>query len=509
MFSSQKEQVVLNLSFLNEILYYTTHASSMEQFAIKIVDSVSKYVGLSTVYVIDKNTATINIKYSTMKDMPETLEIQNYDKFIYTLTQKGSSDLNIKQMELSDEVYDCLSLDRRFSIFPLVAIDVQSPIGIMVIDANIDEVEISKLQVLSMALILIANSISYSFFMRENIRVSSYAIETILKIMRLCSPSTYERYLRVKRYSLELAKLLSLPRQDVRRLHLLALLYCIGNIDVSCDILNNEGLIDKELKTIKRHIQKGYHLLQDIASVNNSMINMLNSRGKCDNKIVQVLLVANTIDNSSCGYDAECIKGELEKESDKYSEDVLEAVFEFIDSDRFSVIRKNFEKNKGIDNAVGFVDKIKENIQHLQSENSSLKAQLEEYKVKIEETEKQLNEISKTNQSKNSEKYRKIIDVIFNTLHPMSVVFVQIENNSLNLVRVKGTPINLEYSIQLLSNKKVFQSLSSKTVYISHKLIAFPLFEDEAVCVFLSKDSAADDDIIKNVERDIENIVNT
>ncbi len=525
--SSQKEQNIASLSFLNEIIYYTTRTDDTHTFIKKIVDVISKYLGNSAIYLL-KNKALYK-KYSTLNKLPDIMEPGNYDEFIDILLKKSSRELNIKQSEAYQDIKQYVAFHKKLSVLPLSVKNAKQPIGILIIDVDLNEVELTKLQALNTAMVLISNSISYSLLIKSDKSIERKVLKLILKIMMFDDLSTYRHSLRVEKYSLELAKLLSLPKDKIKRLRLSALLHDLGKITIPYHILHKEEKLTKdEFEIIKQHTVVGYRLLKDIHFFKESLPDILSHHEKIDgsgypNKIktldlvTQILAVADIIDAiaSTRSYKDDKIYSyitkELENLKGKYDDNVIETAIKFINSNRFLSLKKRFKvleakKTQSISTSIG---SLQEKIHQLKAENQNLSKQLRVYKNLLEKSQKTIEEITlKTKTvSKDSEIYKAIIKNIFESIKPVSIVFVKLQNDTLNIVRVKGEPMNLENSIQLLSNKKLFSAISTNEIFISRKMAVFPLFEKEAACAFLSKDSVADEEIVKNLSISLKKIV--
>ncbi len=523
--SSQKEQNIVSLSFLNEIIYYTTRTDDTDTFIKKIVDVISKYLGNSAIYLL-KNKA-LHKKYSTLNKLPDVMEVGNYDEFIEILLKKSSRELNIKQAEAFQDIKPYVAFHKKLSVLPLGVKNKSQTIGILMIDVDLNEIELTKLQALNTAMVLISNSIIYSSLIKSDRSIERKVLKLILKIMMFDDLPTYRHALRVEKYSLELAKLLSLPKDKIKRLRLSSLLHDLGKITIPYQLLHKEGkLTEKEFEIIKQHTVVGYRLLKDIHFFKDSLSDILNHHEKLDgsgypNKIktldtvTQILAVADIIDAiaSTRSYKDDKIHSYITKEIEnlkgKYDNNIIEAAINFINSNRFLSLKKRLKmlEVKKTDPASTSVGSLQEKIHQLKAENQNLSKQVELYKKLLEKSQKTIEEMTQKTASTDSEIYKAIIKNIFDSIKPVSIVFIKLQKDTLNIVRVKGEPINLENSIQLLSNKKLFSAISSNEIFISRKMVVFPLFEKEAACAFLSKDSLTDEEIIKNLSLSLKKIV--
>ncbi len=525
--SSQKEQNIVSLSFLNEIIYYTTRTDDTDTFIKKIVDVISKYLGNSAIYLL-KNKA-LHKKYSTLNKLPDVMEVGNYDEFIEILLKKSSRELNIKQAEAYQDVKPYVTFHKKLSVLPLSIKNENQPIGILMIDVDLNEIELTKLQALNTAMVLISNSIIYSSLIKSDRSIERKVLKLILKIMMFDDLPTYRHALRVEKYSLELAKLLSLPKDKIKRLRLSSLLHDLGKITIPYHILHKEEkLTEDEFEIIKQHTVIGYRLLKDLYFFKESLSDILSHHEKIDgsgypNKIktldtvTQILAVADIIDAiaSTRSYKDDKIHSYITKEIEnlkgKYDDNIIEAAINFINSNRFLILKKRLKmlEAKKTDPASTSVGSLQEKIHQLKAENQNLSKQVELYKKLLEKSHKTIEEITNKTKtiSKDSEIYKAIIKNIFDSIKPVSIVFIKLQKDTLNIVRVKGEPINLENSIQLLSNKKLFSAISSNEIFISRKMVVFPLFEKEAACAFLSKDSLTDEEIVKNLSLSLKKIV--
>ncbi len=527
--SSQKEDSIMSFSFLNEIIYYTTHVNSTDIFINKIIDVMSKHIGPSAIYLIDDSTKSLFLKYSTIKNIPNNIELENRENFINILSKKGFSDLDIKQMELSKDISEYISSLKRFSILPVALKNVKLSFGILIMDINLENVELSKLTILNTALALLSNSINYSILISKTNDTAKHILKFILKIIRLSDLSTYKHSLRVRRYAIEIGQLLSLSPNEMKRLHISSLIHDIGKIAIPYTILHkNQKLSEKEFEIIKQHTNIGYNLLKDFQFFERSLPDILNHHETIDglgypnniktiDTVTQVLAIADIIDaiSSTRAYKEDrgfsYIIEELKKLRGKYDDEILTVAIQFISSNRFLKLKKRLKtieaSNKN--ELMSSIGDMQEKINQLNSENKNLSKQLELYKQLLSKSQKTIEIMTEKTQAtnKNSEKYKHVTETLFKLIKPISIVFIKIQNDTLNITRVKGSPINLENSIHLLSNKKILQSILSHQTFFSRKLVAFPLLNDEAVCAILSKDSKLNEKTLENTRKTIENIV--
>lgn len=525
--SSQKEHNIVSLSFLNEIIYYTTRTDDIDTLIKKIADAISKYIGNSAIYLL-KNKALYK-KYSTVNKLPDVIKPSNYEEFIDILLKKSSRELNIRQAEAYQDIKQYIILNEKLSILPLSVKNANQLIGILIIDADLKEIELEKLQALNTAMVLISNSVSYSSLIKNNKSIERKVLKLILKIMMFDDLPTYRHSLRVEKYSLELAKILSLSKDKIKRLRLSALLHDFGKITIPYHLLHKEEKLTKEeFEIIKQHAVIGYRLLRDIHFFKESLPDILNHHEKLDgsgypnkiktlDEVTQILAVADIIDaiSSTRSYKDDKIHSfitkELENLNGKYDDSIIEAAINFINSNRFLILKKRLKmleanKTQFVSNSVG---SLQEKIHQLKAENQNLSKQLELYKNLLEKSHKTIEKITQKTEttSKDSRIYKAIIKNIFDTIKPISIVFVKLQNGTLNIVRVKGEPINLENSIQLLSNKKLFSAINTNETFVSRKMVVFPLFEQEAACAFLPKGNSLDEKAVKNLSLSLKNIV--
>ncbi len=524
--SSQKEQKIASLSFLNEIIYYTARAEDADIFMRKIVEIVSKYIGLSALYLLDKKSKSLIVKHSLIKDLEETIQLKNYDELADIITEEGSSGLSIKQMELSDRLKDCIILPKRLSVLPLYAKTSNEALGIMLINAELDFVETANLQTLYVAILLISNFLSCVKLIKNNIAVNRKIIKLILKMMFFDDLPTYRHSLRVQRYAVEMAKMLAFSKESIKRLRLSAVLHDVGKITIPYDVLyKEESLSEEEFNAIKQHTQVGYILLRDFDFAKQSLEDILNHHEKLDGSgypnsikeidiITQVLAVADIIDamSSTRAYKDDMgfvyITDEIKRLKGKYDDRVIKTAVDFINSNKFLLLKKRFKvlESKEDKTAVS-MGSLREKIHQLKSENQNLSKQVSLYKELLNKSQKTIEQITQKSVNTESEKYKAVVKLLFDSIKPVSVVFVEIIKETLHITRVKGEPVNLENSVQLLSNKKLLQAVLSKKVYVSRKIIVFPLFDKQAVCVFLSPQSKSDEQTVNKIKQSLENIV--
>ncbi len=527
--SSQKEQNITSLSFLNEIIYYTTRMSSADLLINKIVDVISKYLGSSAIYLLDENNKTIYRKYSTIQDLPETVKLDDYDGFIALVKKKSVAELNVKQMNISQDIKGIVSFYENLTVLPLSVRNTNSPLGVLIIDVDLYKTELTKLQALNTAIVLISNSISYASLINNSELTARRVIKLILKIMLFDDLSTYRHSLRVEKYSTEMAKLLSLPRKSIKRLRISALLHDLGKITIPYNILHKEEKLSyEEFELIKQHTIIGYNLVRDFPFFKEMLPDILNHHEKLDGSgypngikeldtATQILAVADIVDAIASTRAYKDDKGfsyiteEVEKLKGKYDEKIVDAAISFINSNKFLMLKKRFKSSEGRRETLEAVSigNMQEKINKLKEENKNISKQVDLYKKLLAKTQKSLEDMAQKTRSvgKDSEIYKAVIKTIFDSIKPVSIVFLKVLNETLNIVRVKGEPINLENSIQILSNKKIFSAILSDDMYISRKIVVFPIFGQEAACAFLSKDAPADEKTAEEVWQSLKNII--
>jgi len=90
-------------------------------------------------------------------------------------------------------------------------------------------------------------------------------ISAIIEALDAKDSFTLGRSKRVTFFALNMAKQLDLPVEEIGKLELAGLLHDIGMIGVSEDILNKaEALTEEEFESIKRHVNHGVKILEDI-----------------------------------------------------------------------------------------------------------------------------------------------------------------------------------------------------------------------------------------------------
>lgn len=93
----------------------------------------------------------------------------------------------------------------------------------------------------------------------------SGTINAIIEALDAKDSFTLGRSRRVTFFSLKMAQALNLPVEEIGKLELAGLLHDIGMIGVSEDILNKtEALTDEEYESIKKHVNYGVKILDDI-----------------------------------------------------------------------------------------------------------------------------------------------------------------------------------------------------------------------------------------------------
>lgn len=98
----------------------------------------------------------------------------------------------------------------------------------------------------------------------------SGTINAIMEALDAKDSFTLGRSRRVTFFSLKVAKYLNLPLEEVGKLELAGLLHDIGMIGVSEDILNKtEALTLDEFEVIKKHVDYGVKILEDIKQLKN------------------------------------------------------------------------------------------------------------------------------------------------------------------------------------------------------------------------------------------------
>jgi HD-GYP domain-containing protein (c-di-GMP phosphodiesterase class II) len=91
------------------------------------------------------------------------------------------------------------------------------------------------------------------------------ALRTLATASDGADPYTRGHSERVTRFSVEIAKIMELPDEEIERIRIGALAHDIGKIAIEGDVLNKPSLLtNSEYALIKTHTTQGYELLKDI-----------------------------------------------------------------------------------------------------------------------------------------------------------------------------------------------------------------------------------------------------
>jgi HD-GYP domain-containing protein (c-di-GMP phosphodiesterase class II) len=89
----------------------------------------------------------------------------------------------------------------------------------------------------------------------------------------------------VTRFSVEIAKLMELPEEEIEQIRIGALIHDIGKITIDKQILNKPAaLTEAEYELVKTHTTRGYDLLKQIPQVRSFIPGMLLHHEQLDGK---------------------------------------------------------------------------------------------------------------------------------------------------------------------------------------------------------------------------------
>ncbi len=521
----EKEKSIEMSSFIYEITHLI-YESNIEKLIDAAIHIIKKYLSESAVYLIDDEKQDIILVGSTIKNIPSALKLNDYRKFMEILSKYNRFDLSLRQIELTQHLKGLISFGRDFCIFPLAVPGKVFPIGIILIDIDLKTAEISQLRALNIAVLSISNFINYHTLIKERASIKRKIIKFILKIMQLDDLSTYRHSLRVKKYAVEIARILSLSKNDIKRLHLSSILHDVGKITVPYHLLHKESdLSENEFEIIKKHTITGYNLLKEFPFFKESLPDILNHHEKIDGSgypkgikdidlITQVLSAADMIDAiaSTRAYKDDRsfahITEELNKLRGKLNPAVADAAIQFVNSDRFLILKKRFKVIQApiLESNSFIAGDVQERVNQLKNENTNMERQVKIYKDLLRKTQNTIEKMtSKTTvNAEYPDGYEKIFDVLNNALKPYLTVLAEINDNKITIKKIKNGTLSLEDSLLLFSNKKLISAVGSNTVYASHKFAAFPITENQLVCTFVKKQ--INSSVLEDIKKSLENI---
>jgi HD-GYP domain-containing protein (c-di-GMP phosphodiesterase class II) len=90
---------------------------------------------------------------------------------------------------------------------------------------------------------------------------------------------------RVTRFSVEIAKIMELPEDEIERIRIGALIHDIGKITIDAELLNKPAVLtESEYEVMKTHIIRGYELLKDIPQLKDTTPGMRYHHEQLDGK---------------------------------------------------------------------------------------------------------------------------------------------------------------------------------------------------------------------------------
>jgi len=123
-------------------------------------------------------------------------------------------------------------------------------------------------------------------------RAAHNSRQALIDALRALASATDSRYFRtrghserVTRFSVEIAKLMELPEEEIEQIRIGALIHDIGKITIDKQILNKPAaLTEAEYELVKTHTTRGYDLLKQIPQVRSFIPGMLLHHEQLDGK---------------------------------------------------------------------------------------------------------------------------------------------------------------------------------------------------------------------------------
>lgn len=172
-------------------------------------------------------------------------------------------------ISLSEEK-DLGSVWRQMSIMPLLFDLVMSSLALLVAGVYVAWGPIALV-----AGIVPIIGLRYSYGVNLELKqLNTDLLRVLINTIEAQDPYTSGHSIRVSEGALAIARSLSLPRSELRRIETAALLHDIGKIDSSFrDILKKSGeLTEDEWSLIRRHPERGVELVQDIRSMDEEVL---------------------------------------------------------------------------------------------------------------------------------------------------------------------------------------------------------------------------------------------
>ncbi|AEA33452.1 HD-GYP domain-containing protein [Hippea maritima] len=231
-------------------------------------------------------------------------------------------------------------------------------------------------------------------------------LRLLIEILYRFDKETYMHSFRVRKYAVQLAKILNTPEDKIKDIALSAMLHDIGKLFLPFDVLKkNDKLSKEEFEAIKMHVIKGHEILRALGFKEEILDAVLHHHEKIDGSgypdgttklsdTTAIIAMADILDavqsartyKNKTGYKK--LIAEIRQFEGKLPQNIINAAEKLITSDTFWIIKKlSSKKEKSIKYAQTGNDIFGQLVQ-LKNENKGLEHQIKVYKKIIEATQK-------------------------------------------------------------------------------------------------------------------------
>lgn len=255
---------VLELNTLHEVGKTLGMVLDINKLLEMVLDLTAKVLGgvkTSSVILYDEETDSLQVMLYKGSRSVETLQPIKVGEGIAGKVFAKGEPIIINDLQTSDQKG---SEGQRSSIcVPLKVKD--RTIGVLSVSDKVSG-EVFDGSDLEM-LVTLASQISVTLYnaqLYEDLE-SSYlsAVRALANSIDAKDPYTRGHSERVARYSMEIGRVLNLPTEEIKTLHVGALLHDIGKISIAESIINkNDKLTDSEYETMKTHPSRGASIIE-------------------------------------------------------------------------------------------------------------------------------------------------------------------------------------------------------------------------------------------------------
>ncbi|MGM0601036.1 MAG: GAF domain-containing protein [Candidatus Rifleibacteriota bacterium] len=255
---------VLELNTLHEVgktLGMVLDINELLEMVLDLTEKVLGGVKTSSVVLYDKETNCLQVMLYKGKQNMQALQPIKVGEGIAGKVFTRGEPMIINDVKTSEETS---SEQGRSSIcVPLKVKD--KPIGVLSLSDRLNGEAFNKsdLEILSTLASQIAVALNNAQLYEDLEASYLSAVRALANSIDAKDPYTRGHSERVARYSIEIARIIGLPADDIKTIHVGALLHDIGKISISESIINKAAkLTDDEFETMKTHPVRGAAIIE-------------------------------------------------------------------------------------------------------------------------------------------------------------------------------------------------------------------------------------------------------